>query len=214
MTLPEEILKKMEDVFLWVRLVLEQLLDEFTDGGSRNTIAADLKEKLMKLPEELGEFYQHTIDRLDSGYKDELLIIAQLILCTRDPPMSLGDFFAAFRSSRLPSDSTLEACLKEIKDSVDRDGAERFIHIQSAGLVELVKNNFEIPSLVNRFGVGALQYNIQFICQSVNTFFERCRNDSDGAIQYPPDVNGHLYFRKIYPDLYLLAPRKNLHQFH
>ncbi|KAI0379794.1 hypothetical protein F5Y04DRAFT_282589 [Hypomontagnella monticulosa] len=190
------ILYKAEGVFLWVRLVSEQLLGILTDGDYRGNSIANLKDRLTELPNELDEFYQCIVDGVNLKYQNELSRIAQILLCTKRPPMSLQDFLAAFRCSLVPSDSTLEACLKEIKDAPDCESAERFVRSRSGGLIEIIRG-FTGSSLVKQFGLDTFGCRVQFIHQSVKTFFQKDRGDNDHTLQSPPHFNGHLCLQRF-----------------
>ena len=63
----ETIISKADGVFLWVRLVVEQMLRGFRDGETIRT----LKRKVDSLPPDLDGFFQRIIDSIEPAYRRE-----------------------------------------------------------------------------------------------------------------------------------------------
>ncbi|OCL02223.1 hypothetical protein AOQ84DRAFT_229435 [Glonium stellatum] len=68
--------KKAHGVFMWVRIVVQNLCQAIVDGGS----FADLEDYLAKLPEELDRLYQDIVTRIKPSYALEALVCCRIIL--------------------------------------------------------------------------------------------------------------------------------------
>jgi hypothetical protein len=84
----DEIASKAEGVFLWVRLVLDELLEAFTDGENWES----LMERLTDLPTELEEYYQRILKRLPPRYHTETLVMFNVLQGVGGSGLSLHDF--------------------------------------------------------------------------------------------------------------------------
>lgn len=122
------ILLSAKGVFLWVRLILDELLDDFTAGHSLD----DLYEKLESLPNDLNTFYAYLIaKKIPLKYARKCRIMFDLLMCSIRP-MNLVQFMTAFRLADLadlddyPSDTI-----------IDLDETERLIRSISGGLIEV-----------------------------------------------------------------------------
>ena len=202
-----------EGVFLWVRLILDELLTEFTDGAS----VEEISDQLQNLPTDLIRYYSYLLEkRIRQKYIDETRIMFALVKCAVRP-LALSDFLLAFRLAMqkdLDTRSIRFTSLDEVK---------RLIGSRCGGLVQLREfhpehrrtysaNNLMIDvdgddemgciynktSLINR---DLESYQVQFLHQTVKTF----AMTSETTTLKPKDAqeSGHLYLVK----LYLLAIR-------
>jgi hypothetical protein len=115
-------------VFLWVRLILDELLGDFTAGHRLD----DLYEKLESLPEDLNAFYAYLIStKVPPKYARQSQVMFDLVMCSIRP-MTLVQFMTAFRLADLedlddyPSDT-----------EISLDETERLIRSISGGLIEV-----------------------------------------------------------------------------
>ena len=81
MYMTEHITAKARGVFIWVRLVTDQLAKNIRDG----TPFQILLKMIAEIPEELQELYDHAVRRIDSQYANETYVMFQLILCSVEP---------------------------------------------------------------------------------------------------------------------------------
>lgn len=90
----ESITSRAEGVFLWVALVVKNLLEAIPNGDT----IEELKNRLDKLPSELSTLYGHILTQsLDPFYRERLSLYLELMTSTQEP-ISLGLFFFAASS--------------------------------------------------------------------------------------------------------------------
>ncbi len=77
----EQITAKAQGVFIWVRLVMDQLAKDIQDG----TPLQILTRKIAELPEELKDLYDHTLSRIEPTYATETHIMLQIVLSSFEP---------------------------------------------------------------------------------------------------------------------------------
>jgi hypothetical protein len=71
----DKIASKAKGIFLWVKLILDELLEAFTDGET----LVSLIERLEDLPTELEEYYQWILKRLPRRYHTESLTMFKVL---------------------------------------------------------------------------------------------------------------------------------------
>jgi NACHT domain len=90
-SLLDEIAKKADGVFLWVCLVVQSLLDGFTNGDR----ISDLQRRLDRLPTDLESLFRKMLDSLEPGYLEHASQLFQLFRASLVPPtllcLSLAD---------------------------------------------------------------------------------------------------------------------------
>ena len=74
-----EMTDKANGVFIWVRLVVDELIDRLSDGCS----ISELRKVLSHIPEELEDLYKRIIARQKKGYAYESYIMIQALLRAR-----------------------------------------------------------------------------------------------------------------------------------
>jgi hypothetical protein len=79
--LAEEVSRKAHGVFVWVRLVVEELSRNVQDG----TAVTMLENVLSGLPDELGELYEYTMKRIPASYALETVVACHILLSTLRP---------------------------------------------------------------------------------------------------------------------------------
>ncbi|KAI9667843.1 MAG: hypothetical protein M1821_000662 [Bathelium mastoideum] len=144
----EEISNKARGVFLWVKLVVEELLEGSCNGNS----ISELMDMLSIMPPELEALYERALRRstrfgpeIGRKYNRDAYIMFQIALCI-NAPLSLHDFLniANYCSSGsvLEHDSTLSQKLRRLhgrcfgllvadiasSDEFDVDGDVQFVH--------------------------------------------------------------------------------------
>ncbi|OAL28944.1 hypothetical protein AYO22_02380 [Fonsecaea multimorphosa] len=76
--LSKEIVHKAKGVFLWVRLVVRDLLQVVRDGGSASLVRRTLRE----MPSELNAYFTRMLDSIDPRYRKDSSMIIQFALCS------------------------------------------------------------------------------------------------------------------------------------
>ena len=131
-SLIEDIIDRAEGVFLWVRLVTNELAEGFCEGDS----IGELKELLSAIPTELEELYTRTLrrrsrnqHRFSAKNKYERYIMFQIVKCARKP-FSLYDLLAAsiYLATGRGTDSDLHW--------LSNDQMYRRLYNRSAGLLD------------------------------------------------------------------------------
>ena len=79
--LPSEITQRANGVFIWVRIVIEELIERFIDGST----ISQLREILSAMPEELKDLYQRAVSKVKPEYALESYVMAQVVLCAKNP---------------------------------------------------------------------------------------------------------------------------------
>jgi hypothetical protein len=76
-----EVTKKADGVFIWVRLVIQELVEEFVNGSS----FTQLWQLLSTLPKELKDLYSRILQKRKPEYKDEFYLMCCVMLKTHSP---------------------------------------------------------------------------------------------------------------------------------
>ena len=128
--LVDRITKRAQGVFIWVRLVVDDLAPNVRDG----TPFSSLEDKLSRLPPELNNLYLHTLTKVNDDYMKETHAMLQIVLCSAQP-LSLecvvGCTFYATLGRRYVPD-TQEAMVRSLQS-------------RSGGLLEVVPSRPPTP---------------------------------------------------------------------
>lgn len=81
MQLCNEVTEKAEGVFLWVQLVISQMIEGYSEGNK----VWQLRKELDKLPEDIETLYAMALSRRKSKYAAETYIMLQLVMHARAP---------------------------------------------------------------------------------------------------------------------------------
>ena len=88
--LTAEITQRANGVFIWVRVVVEELIERFIDGST----ISQLRDILSAMPEELKDLYQRALSKVKPEYALESYVMAQIVLFAKNP-QTLESLFAA-----------------------------------------------------------------------------------------------------------------------
>lgn len=91
-TLSDSITEKSQGVFIWVKLVIDEMITELCEEGSSIQVA-DLQNILLTMPSELEGLYERALSRLTrkldrpaaAKARHESFIMFQIALCARSP---------------------------------------------------------------------------------------------------------------------------------
>jgi hypothetical protein len=168
--LVQEIVHKADGVFLWVKLVVQSLLDGF---GNRDTIA-DLNRRLSLLPLDLEDLYSHMLSCIPEFYMGHASRLFQILRAVQElekqtvvrklePLTTLGLSFALEEDESLAITAEIDLMPKaeiEIRCQLTEDR----LKAQSVGLLEVqmfdaVRSGLGgIHSAVMRKANGKVQY--------------------------------------------------------
>ena len=209
-TLAKEISERAQGVFLWVRLVLDELLERVTAGDSLK----ELTELLSILPTELEQFYERLLERIPPAYHEETSIMFEVVQCVAEP-LLLHDFVEVCRSARLTKLADFSSCTS-IDVRQDSDAMARRVRSRSGGLVELVIITQEEREMRCLCPVEAQSDErtsvVQLLHQTAKSYLQRrdVRTDIQNAHEAPD--NGYVYMLKyilVICSLYLTGRNEN-----
>ena len=95
MNLFSSIVKKAEGVFLWVKLIVTDLIRSSRDGAT----PAELISILSRLPRDLIHFYERIVEKIPSEYRMESYIMLEIALRARGP-MIVSNFLTAVECAK------------------------------------------------------------------------------------------------------------------
>lgn len=157
--LTQTIIKKSQGVFLWVRLVMDELIEGLCEGDS----IEELGDLLSVIPTELGELYSRALRRprrsslrTSVKTKEEAYVMFQIAMCSREP-FCLYDFLSAalFLSTGRKSYELERLYANQL---------ESRLYSRSAGLLEA-------PTPYSELSVARSKIRtVQFIHQTVKEF--------------------------------------------
>lgn len=190
-TLVQRVTNKAHGVFIWVRLVVDLLVNDSRDGSSPR----ELEQRLAETPEELRDLYAHTLRRIDPAYAEEAHVMLQIALCALSP-LPLETFVnaasVALRDEN-PESQTREAMLLRLNS---RSGG-LLEAVESTGLdssetgyngVETIRDSLSIGSIT-----GIVSITVQFIHQTVKEYIQEKKNNL--GLQHTVE-NGYDYLLK------------------
>lgn len=165
--LTEQITTKAQGVFIWVRLVMDQLAKDILDGTPHQI----LTRKIDELPEELKDLYDHTLSRIEPTYATETHIMLQLVLNSFEP-LPLGSLIEA-------TEYCLSACVHgQVRPSASTNIEHgllvpklRWLTSRGGGLLEAY------PTLLVNADANATDHHVQFLHQTAKEYMQS--NPSD-----------------------------------
>lgn len=133
--LQKEVFRQANGVFLWVRLVLDTLLKELTEGAS----VAELRKILETLPPELEQLYIALTKRIPAQYRREGYIMLEIVLRAVDP-LSPQEPWDAEQCAFHGLDHVGHyRCALQEDMFVDTETKSRRIRSRCGGLIEILK---------------------------------------------------------------------------
>jgi hypothetical protein len=146
---------RAQGVFLWVRLIIDELLEGLTNGYS----LLELELQTNEVPDDLKGFFAHIIKKINKKYHLELLIIIETLLRCR------GALNAAFlklvirANLRKPNENAVLPSVAS-EEKFDAEGFSRRLQSRCGGLIEMVVA-----------ATATNTYNVQFLHQTVKEYF-------------------------------------------
>lgn len=173
--LKTKIIRKADGIFLWVKLVLSELERGYEHG---NTVS-ELRESLLKIPDELNGLFDDLVDKIDQEYIIETNAMLSLVLCaTRPLTLSEFRFALAFSGSTLFRSQTE---MEKSKELVQNDMAmTRRIRSRCGGLLEA--GHVEATERSENLDDCPAEQTVQFIHQAVKDYLVRKGKASESKI--------------------------------
>lgn len=156
-SLQDEVVGRARGIFLWVRVVVDLLLFEASNGAE----ISDLEELLSSLPLEVENLYATILRRTLPKYHEEAYLMLELVF--RSPmPLDLQSFCGA-RQLCLTREGTTDLNSRESRlvPTSKRETIERRMQSRCGGLIEVVETSD---------GDGEGRYQVQLMHQSVKDF--------------------------------------------
>ena len=184
------ITSRARGVFLWVRLIVRELLEELTNGST----LVELEQQTNELPDDLDDFYAHIIKKIDKKYYAEFFIIVEALLRSSGPlSASFLNIVLVANLRKLSKKTSLSSTLG--KDEFDNEGFSRRLQSRTGGLIEMVTSN--------------QKFYVQFLHQTVKEYFSDDRNlatISQGSRAGNPEMSGsftgHFFLLNAHTDLF------------
>ena len=185
--LEKKLKNKANGTFLWVVLVLQELLTAYDTGAT----LGELDRILQRVPPDLSRFYQHQMENARDDDRHQMLSVLQCVFYSLKPlsPTELR-YILAFGHESFSSYSEWAQSSEYVMSGAQ---IEKRIREKSKGLIEIA----EIPERFNRF---KQQYEskkiVQFIHQSVRDFFSKDGFKSLRGCEMPNDAaSGHDFIK-------------------
>lgn len=194
---------RAQGVFLWVRLVLDMLLDRMADGES----IEELKQSLAMFPDQLEDLYVALIDRVAPKYRREAYVMLEIVLRSEVvlDPLSLWNIMQC--TIRQPQVFHLHTSAEQSDETPEMDTILRRIRSRCGGLIEEIRSTPEHDF----FGINSNPplCRVQLMHQTVREFLllpETRRHflHSDDSLY---TLNGHWFLSRSF---FSMAPRARL----
>ncbi|KAI1312022.1 hypothetical protein F5Y03DRAFT_262244 [Xylaria venustula] len=163
-SLVNSVVEKSQGVFLWVFLVVRELLD----GLTYNDTLSVMQQRLNSFPDTLEHFFQHMLDSVPKVYQSQTAQIFQMSLsCEYSLPMIYYSFLGDINESPelIAQEASLPICLPEFLQRQD---------IMQRNLDAWCKGLLEIPNPIREVDITCSQDYVQpevdFLHRSVRDF--------------------------------------------
>lgn len=173
--LSTDVASRAKGVFIWVRIVVDNLSQEIIDG----TPIESLQRILHKYPEELDDMYKFTLRRIPEPYHPQTLILLKIVLASRFPLTAREAYTVTY------------ICLGGLPPNSGKEGLDDFISwlaSRSGGLINAVDTGTnEACSMLSEgdnlseFGLsgpGEPYLQVEFLHQTVQDFVHNGLDDS------------------------------------
>ncbi|KAF4549767.1 Hypothetical protein D9617_20g028230 [Elsinoe fawcettii] len=177
--LGQDISSRAEGVFIWVRIVLDELLQAFMDGAT----SAELLDILDSFPDDLDRSYQRLIDRIPKKYRSDGYILIEIVLRSKDS-LGLRDLGIALQCAR--AKSVVDAIRHLPEDPYSghyHEVMKRRLQSRCGGLLEVLDDT-----------------TVQFMHQTAKEFLSRS-SVSAGILRHDPRrarFNGYSFLTKFW----------------
>jgi hypothetical protein len=199
--LGNEIARRAEGVFLWVRLVLQDIFPLYVEGDPIQNILAVLSD----LPEDLEGYYGRILQRIDRRYHRDAYLMIQIVIS--DPSISFLKFTLAM-DLPLNDPSAFQCAISNGNDIGRCREMERRIKSRCGGLIEVRPNypldreNLAPNSDLIDLDKELLEGHVQFLHQTAKEFVQKPEVLDNilraGHVPAWPAINGHVHLARFY----------------
>ena len=145
-SLVTQITEKAQGVFIWVRLVTDQLTKDLRDGTPFKTLI----RRIADMPEELEDLYDKILVRIDQAYAKESSVMFQMVLCAFEslPLTTLA------KATEFSVDKFTNVRPLEVSDNLDDETSSYFLQwlmSRSGGLLETYCYSSDNPATWDRY---------------------------------------------------------------
>lgn len=195
-----DIIARAEGVFLWVKLVLAQLVQQ--QSQQHPLSLADMQETIRSLPTELDDFYIFIIDRIPRALRWQTYALLDILIRANDEEPSEVSALRVFDAVRVSDCRTYKQAHKRFH-SIHIPSFDAYITNWSGGLAEIVRSH-------PRSSVQLMHQTVHQFVKS-DKFKERVLGDLAAKITRD---NGHTFLAKVHllnllswidPDYHLLS---------
>ncbi|KAH6662032.1 hypothetical protein B0J14DRAFT_645554 [Halenospora varia] len=230
----EWIAEKAQGVFIWVKLVADEILDGLTDGDN----LPELRKRLENLPQELEKLYERIILKIKKSSISQSLLIFD-IFRAHDGNISLFQLALAFEGLKPALSCPVRAMNITERNQICKN-MERKLKSRCGGLLEIMSKKpvhqsgdlsdrqKEKSPLVSKVfdpergdwqEIDAYQSYISYIHQTVKEFFNRTKllegaTQSSSQDQYECLLASSVRFIKITPRFQEAVSSKSVGAFH
>lgn len=168
--LSRTICDRAQGVFLWVKLVHDDLLDGLTAGDS----IEQLDETLSAIPDDLEELYQRMLTKVDVKHRKESYIMLQIVHCSMRP-LSLQEFTEAYLYTTALSITDRSPYLSP--GEYKTEDMKRKIKSRCMGLIEIATSEFHGSTGAHRLSqsndAGTRGLIVQLMHQTVKEYLQK-----------------------------------------
>ena len=186
--LRREVVRRASGVFLWVELVVDDLLLGLTNGDNM----LELQERLAALPDDLEGLYRRILDSIESNYLPDTFRYFDIVRCASAPPTLLQ-----FALAVEPPDRAISCPLGEMEPFEVLhlcDQMERRLRGRCKCLLELQGKDGPQGTLETGHDRPAdPSATVQFLHQTVKDFFKNDDNARRGSEASHPEITQNPY---------------------
>lgn len=169
-------MRRANGVFVWIRVVVENSRRHIIDGTSITV----LREKILEYPDELGQLYEYTVNRIPEDYLKELQVALKVMYSSRTA-LTLTELYVMTQMCiRRPPADDFQASQQTIAWLTSRSG----------GLIEEITispppNTSDQPQLGTASRVQFIHQTVQdFVRTGINGLPE-VTNEGDTTVDQP-----------------------------
>ncbi|KAM3078521.1 hypothetical protein ACMFMG_006393 [Clarireedia jacksonii] len=162
--LKQFIMDKAQGVFLWVVLIVNNIIEANDNGESMK----GLEQMLEDIPDELGGLYRKILQKIKKENPAETLLILQCILCaTRPLTLSELRYALSFQNTKYESQAQAEDCLSFIETDQQ---LELYQRARTGGLTEARTHTIVDTDYARQLVDRDSQTTVHIIHESANNF--------------------------------------------
>ena len=195
-TMKTEVLNKAQGTFLWVVLVVQELLQANIAGATLR----ELRDIVRRIPPDLSQFYEHQLRSAEGEDRERMLRLFQVVFYAQRPlsPTELR-YALAFGSEAYASYAEWSQSSEYVRSD---EQMEKRVREHSKGLVEfaqLPRDDEDLPEFDDEHtqdSAQSLKAVVQFVHQSVRDFLTANGFSYLGVTQWPTQsAKGHEFMK-------------------